>query len=1071
MALFTRPAVSVTSRPAERDGQVVLAPTISKKTKSLSSMSPDTLVEFLDHPDKAKDWLHSLGIENHIRAHANLVALAGAGVTLDLLVLLCDQLELSLGRLSDPDMALNNLDRFFAASRSPLSLASLFERDREALPILLQIFSSSQHLTDCLIQDTESFDLLRLTDGQPVSREVLVDEICSECESLADINAVKAALRRYKRRETLRIAYGDFIHKQQIDVVTRQISFLADAICEAALRTARAKLARERGLPRRPDRRPARLVALALGKLGGTELNYSSDIDLVFISDGDGTTDGERSISNQEYHERVVANFVKLLTEQTELGYAYRVDLRLRPDGDQGPPVISAADALQYYDVKGRTWERQAFVKARPIAGDIDLGNEFLQQLSPWIYRRYLSGADIAGIKALKRRIERRSKVAGDDTRDVKAGHGGIRDIEFVIQFLQLLNGGDLPQIRSGNTLDAITRLQRAGCLTHQEQSLLEENYGFLRKVEHRLQIMFDLQTHQLPKEEHELRRLAIRMGFGNGASRDALPAFQAELKTKTELNRKILDHLLHDTFGNEGEVDPETDLVLDPQPSESTVASVLGRYGFSDVKDSYHNLMELATEKIPFLSTRRCRHFLASIAPRLLQAISTTPDPDATLVHLSKVSDSLGGKGALWELFSFNPPTLQLYVQLCASSPYLSDILTGNPGMIDELMDSLVLDKLPTLESLETTLDDLCRGAEDVEPILHSFKSCQHLRIGVRDILGKEDIRDAHRALSDVAEVCLRQITQIELTRLIERYGEPTIQGGRRDGGPCSFITLAMGKLGGREPNYHSDLDVVFLYEAEGTTRHTHPTPRDNTSNQHFFSQLAQRVIKVVTQLGPYGRLYELDPRLRPTGKSGALAISLDEFAKYFESGRGQLWERQALCKGRLVFGSSEARQQAMRIVHQCIMHPAWRDKNADDIRQMRKRLEETASKRNLKRGPGGTVDVEFLVQMLQLRHCSESTNVLVPGTLDALSALCEHGYLDAEQSRFLSTSYRTLRNIESGLRLMKTTARHDLPTDKSVLNSLAYLLGYASAAALEEECLHFTRENRVLFERIFAG
>ena len=712
-------------------------------------------------------------------------------------------------------------------------------------------------------------------------------------------------------------------------------------------------------------------MILALGKLGGVELNYSSDIDLVLLSDGDGKTDGPRSISNQEFFDRLAAILVKLLSEPTDLGVAYRVDLRLRPEGDQGTPVVSIENALRYYDLKGRTWERQAFVKARPIAGDLGLGHDFLREMESWVYRRYLSGADITGIKALKRRIEQRVLHEGADARNIKTGHGGIRDIEFVIQFLQLLNGGSLPELRTGNTLKALDRLEHAGCLTMQERGFLAENYAFLRNVEHRLQIMFDLQTHTLPDSEPEMRRLAIRMGFVDQPRGAALAKFRAELKTTTELNRRILNHLLQDAFGSEQATEPETDLVLDPDPLPETINEVLRRHGFRDAPAAYGNLTALAEERISFLSTHRCRHFLASIAPRLLKAISQTPDPDATLVNLSKVSESLGGKGVLWELFSFNPPSLQLYVQLCASSPYLSGILTSNPGMIDELMDSLLLDKLPTLTSLETTLSDLCRGAEDVDPILHSFKNSYHLRVGVRDILGKEAIQATHQALSDIAEVCLNEITRREYQRLVGRYGVPTISPG--DGGerPCSPIILAMGKLGGREPNYHSDLDLIFVYECDGHTRH----PRSNrqhetTTNQHFFSQLGQRIIKVVTHMGPFGRLYDLDSRLRPTGKNGLLAVSLDELERYFAEGRGQLWERQALCKARPIFGTADARQRAMRTVQRCIACRPWQPDNAAEIRRMRMRLQETASPHNLKRGPGGTVDIEFTVQMLQLKH-----------------------------------------------------------------------------------------------------
>ncbi len=430
-----------------------------------------------------------------------------------------------------------------------------------------------------------------------------------------------------------------------------------------------------------------------------------------------------------------------MLTEATDLGSAYRVDLRLRPGGNAGPMAVAYDAAIQYYDVTGRTWERQAMVKARPIAGDLALGREFLEQLEPWIYRQYLSRADITGIKALKRRIEQRTHREGADALNVKTGHGGIRDIEFVIQFLQLLNGGDLPDLRTGNTLEAIRRLEHCGCLTDRERTILEENYAFLRKIEHRLQIMFDLQTHLLPRDQNELRKVAIRLGYADSPAQSALESFESDYKNKTELNRRILDHLLHDAFGDDAATEPESDLVLDPEPAPERIEEVLGRYPFQDIPQAYKNLMELSSEKIRFLSTRRCRHFLAAIAPRLLAAIAKTPDPDFTLINLSKVSDSLGGKGVLWELFSFNPPTLHLYVELCSSSQYLSGILTSNPGMLDELLDSLLLDKLPTRKALDEALFELCRGAEDIDPALHSFKNAQQLRIGVRDILGKEQI------------------------------------------------------------------------------------------------------------------------------------------------------------------------------------------------------------------------------------------------------------------------------------------------------------------------------------------
>jgi glutamate-ammonia-ligase adenylyltransferase len=1017
--------------------------------------------------------LRGWGLDDVDRAHAALVRMAVSGVTLDLLAAICEQLAEQLPRVSDPDMALNNFDRFAATARNPLSMAALFERDPEALATLLQIFSTSQYLSDLLVTDSEAYDLLRLTEGQPVAREVLVDELCAEVAALNDERAVMTALRRFKRRETLRIAYGDIIRGQRLEIVTRQISNLADAVLEAAIRFARGVLEQKRGVPRRPDGERSRYVVLGMGKHGGGELNYSSDIDLIYLYESDGNTDGQRPQSNTEFFDRLAKDVTKLLTEQTDLGVAYRVDLRLRPEGQHGPMVPSMDSALRYYDTYARTWERQAFVKARPVAGDLDFGESFLSQLEPWIYRRYLSRADITGIKALKRRIEQRVKSEGVDLRNVKTGHGGIRDIEFTIQFLQLLNGGDLPEVRTRNTLEAIAMLENGGCLTRQERSLLEENYAFLRKIEHRLQIMFDLQTHTMPQSEEEMRRLAIRMGYADAPQRSALDAFTADYKQKTELNRKILDHLLHDAFGEEGATEPEVDLVLDPDPQPEQIESVIGRYKFHDTAGAYQNLMTLSEERIRFLSTRRCRHFLASIAPRLLPAIADTPDPDQTLVSLSKVSDSLGGKGVLWELFSFNPPSLHLYVELCASSPYLSGILVSNPGMIDELMDSLVLDKLPSRDWLEANLNELSHAAEDIEPILHSFKNAQVLRVGVRDILGKEDIVATCGVLADIAEVCLRLITKREYEKLAARMGEPMIAEGDDAGKPSEFVVLAMGKFGGREINYHSDLDMVYLYEADGGTFHARRTRRsgETSTNQHFYSELGQRIIKIANQLGPHGRLYEIDPRLRPTGKSGALATSLAEFRRYFEEGHGQLWERQALCKARVVYGSSKAAAAAMQAVIDSAYHRPWQPEFADEIRHMRGRMEEGAKTNNLKRGSGGLVDVEFIAQMLQLKHGGQHPEVRLPGTLDALSALTEIGALSRDDCEFFQTSYRVLLAIVSRLRLMNTAARHELPEDIDEQVKLARLLDYPDREKMLTDCEKLTRENRKRFEKIFAA
>lgn len=1036
-----------------------------------ATMTVSDFTKLADNSQDASKWLSQLKIVDAARGRENLNSFVRLNLPIDLQTFLCQQLAESLPVCSDPDMALNNLERLFSRARSPLSLAALFERDASSLTTLIRIFSSSQNLSDQIITDPESFELVRITDGQPAARQYLVDEIVAEVKQLHEEKAIMKALRRYKRRETLRIAYGDLICNQNIETVTRQISFLADALVEAAYQAASKLVSQRFGSPKPRSSRNGRAVdprfsVIALGKLGGSELNYSSDIDLMFLYDGDGNTDGEKSITNKEYFERVGQRLMKLLTEPTELGTPYRIDMRLRPEGSRGPLLNSLEGALHYYDIMGRTWERQAFVKARACAADMTLGEEFLQKQEPWIYRRYLSRADITGIKALKRRIEKRATQAGAPDANVKTGHGGIRDIEFVIQFLQLLNGGDLPQIRTPNTLEGIHTLEQVGCLTLQERTILKDNYSFLRKVEHRLQIMFDLQTHSLPSESRERNKLAMRMGYVDDHEGKALDKFQDEFQERTEINRKILDHLLHDAFPDEEVTAPVVDLVLDPEPTADAIDETLADYGFHDPKGAYENLMALTRERVRFLSTRRCRHFLAAIAPQLLEAISQTPDPDSTLRNLSQVSDSLGGKEVLWELFSANPATLHLYVRMCAGSPYLSNVLISNPGMIDELMDSLMLSRLPSRGVLEEMLLELCRGAEDIMPILHSFKNLMHLRVGVLDILGQKDLNARLQTLSDVAEVCLHQIVFREYRQLVARFGEPRLP----DGTPCDLIILGLGKIGGAEPNYHSDLDIIFVYEGDGNTvvdaRHRGAS---STTNQHFFGQLGQRIIKSVNELGPYGRLYELDPRLRPTGKSGPMAVTLEDLLSYHEKGQGELWERQALTKARPIFGSASGCEAAQKTIHEAIACRPWQPSDAEEIRQMRFRMEETASANNIKRGPGGTVDIEFVVQMLQMKYLAQSPEILVPNTLDALKLLHEKNYLGQEDHDHFHKAYEFLRMVEARLRLMNTSARHDLPEERLEVAKLAYLLDCEDPATLLKECRQLTRETRRRFDQIF--
>ena len=1024
------------------------------------------VARLLDDPAAAVDWGRSANLADPSIAHRAIAGLAAAGVPEDLLAALLGRLTMLLPHVADPDRVLVTVERFLAAVRNPLAAAAVFERDPRALEILLGIFAASPYLAEMVIADPEAWEAVRVGRGQPEKRETLAAALAAELGTLDEPESVMRALRRFKRRQTLRIAYGDIVEKQRLETVVAQISHVADCIVDAAVTMALARVTRQRGVPHGPDGVQATIAAIALGKLGGGELNYSSDIDLVFVHSADGRVEGLKPCTNQEFFDRVVQETVRLIGEPTDLGATYRVDLRLRPHGSTGRASMSLEAMLQYFDQSGRTWERQAWIKARCVGGDEILGMRLLSEMEPWIHRRWLTRADISGIKALKRRIEQRAIREGCDASDLKCGRGGIRDIEFTIQFLQLLGGGDTPRVRTGATLEAIRRLTETGGLTDQEREILERNYTLLRTVEHRLQILYDRQTHALPRTDDEMGRLAARMGYGGDD--DARKRLRSDLTEATILNRKILDHLLHDAFPDDAVPEPEVDLVLDPAPSADFVRDVLQRHGFRDVPAAHRALLSLGEEKVRFLSSRRCRHFLAAIAPRLLAAVGHTPDPDATLVNLVAVSDSLGGKGVLWELFSFNPPSLDLTVRLCSSSPFLANLLVTNPGMIDELLDSLLIERLPAAEALEQSLAELCRGAVDPDPILHAFKASHQLRVGVRDMLGRQDAETTTAALTSIADALVKQVVAIERAKLVERLGEPRSV----DGKPADAVVLAMGKFGGREMNYASDVDVIFLYDHDGMTapRRRSRTANDGTTNTHFFGELAQRTMRVFNAFGPQGRLYEMDSRLRPSGRSGAAAISLAEFARYLATdGPAAVWERQALVKARPIVAGSAAADEVRRIIDTATYDHAWRADEVEAMRRMRYRMEEGAKASNLKRGPGGVVDIEFVAQMLQLVHGGHEPRVRTTGTLPALVAFHEAGLLGDERFDFLERAYRTLRSIEGRLRLLDAAARHDFPSSPDEQRTLAHLLGYDRPDALVHDVQNVTARTRAEFERIF--
>ena len=1028
----------------------------------------------LTDPAATRLWLGGLGIRDVERGARDLRDLADRVVNPAAVSQLAFHLDALLPRCPDPGMALSNLERFISACPDPPASLRLLTQHPRTTEVLVQLFSTSQHFSEVMIGDPSLLDWLR---AGPVrcDRAQLLDALQDAVNTSVGDDAAKLALRRFRRREMLRIGYDDIVRGAPLEVTTLDLSHLAEASVETACRLARERTEERFGTPVGRDGRPARFVVLALGKLGGQELNYSSDVDLVFLYNMEGQTTGPRAVSNAEFFARMGGEIVRILSDHTALGLAYRVDMRLRPEGDQGELARSLAATLGYYETSGRTWERQALIKCRPIAGDLALGRDFLEAITPFIYRRYLGAAEIGEIKAMKRRIEQRTVSAGTAAVEVKTGHGGIRDVEFVVQFLQLLHGGQYPDVRHQNTLTAMARLEQVGCLTQEERAIMEDTYRFLRKVEHRLQIMFDRQTHQMPRDLEEQRILAVRMGYPPASAWEDRtgPAqrFLSDYRSKTDLNRRILNHLLHDAFRDDdgSTSDPVIDLVLVPDPSPELIASVLAKYPFRDRQTAYENLMALAREDIRFLSQARCLHFLAAIAPRLLQAVSRVPDPDLALTNLEKVSASLGAKAILWELFSFNPPTLRLYVEICATSQFLSEILINNPGMIDDLMDSLVVDRAQSPQAIKAEVAELCKGAEDLAPILLSFRNKEWIRIGTRDILGREPIRDVTRELADVAEAVVSQAARVQWRRRAARYGVP--QRANEDQ-RAHWAILGLGKLGGRELNYHSDLDLIFLLEEEGSTS----GGDESIPNDQFVSEVVRRLLKMLAGGASGATLYNVDARLRPHGASGPLVVTLDAFRDYYH-GPAKLWERLALTRARSIFSTGGFGKIVEETIHGLLTQKVDRQRLSTEVVKMRRKVEESHSRNDFKHGYGGIADIEFLVHFLQLAHAHVIPDLLCPNLWDALDSLRRADLITSETDNDLREAYEFWRTVESRLRLVHNRSAEELPESESEFAQLALRLNYAdsevadpksSAIAFRADASRHAERTRTLFEQI---
>lgn len=985
-----------------------------------------------------------------------------------------------------PDQALNSFERL-AGVVPPGNLSEL-AGSRKRLAQCIMLCGSSPFLVNLMYKSTDILRWLFLENGIDLSRsaEDMQAAVLATVDESTDFTGLQKALRCFKRREIVRIAARDLNGLAPLEEVMEELSDLASSTLQVAYEVCRRCLIRDHGVPLMSGDDEtlgeAEMTVIGMGKLGGRELNFSSDIDIIYFYESDrGETTGvengsgsrKGAISLHAYFNKLGEMISKALSQVTEDGFVFRVDVGLRPEGKSGDMAVSLRSAEIYYESWGQSWERTAMLKARPVAGSLVLGEQLLKTLQPFIYRKYLDYNLIEDMKQMKQKIDASLARSREGEINLKLGRGGIREIEFFIQALQLVYAGKNPKLRERNSLRALDTLLAAKLLGEDDHRKLQEAYRFLRSVEHRIQVVQERQTHNLPAKEDEMAALARRSGY---LRVDGLERFREVLEEHRGHVSFIYGTLFHSSDEKlEQEVHPQVPFLLDPKADSDLVKDMLAERHFEDVERAYENLISLRRGPVKGNLAERSRRILEKITPLLIHEVLESHDPDLALANLERFMAVIATRQSYYALLSENRATIKLLVSLFGMSEFLSKILIGHPELLDSLVARSASSVAKTKEAMAEELDTLLEQSdyfEDHLDILRRYRNEEFLRIGLNDIHGRLLQGEVTSQLSLLGEVCLAAAFRLAVAEL-QRFGQPTYQyeGGRAE---AHLAIIAMGKLGGRELNYHSDLDIIFVFDHQGST-----DGGKQISNHEYFAKLAQKIISILTMQTREGYVYKIDTRLRPSGNAGPLVTSLESFLDYHRK-ESQIWEKQALTKARVVLGDEGLAGQLHDIIRHTIYGATIDDEGRQEIYRLRMRMENELAREkegsyNIKTGRGGMVDVEFAVQYLQLKEGYRCPELRTPSTVVALKEISTTGLLPDGSAQTFLTGYKFLRKLENRLRIINDYSANDLSGSRTYLNKLARRLGYDPklknpGIALICDYEEMTGKIREEFDRLFV-
>jgi glutamate-ammonia-ligase adenylyltransferase len=866
--------------------------------------------------------------------------------------------------------------------------------------------AASEFVASALLQDPAAVAWLEQPESDARAANAEYERRAASAAVLGDAEHV---LREWRRRAMLRIAWRDITARAAVEETLRAVSDLADACIRAAAQAARAHLRAIFGTPRCGGGAEVEFIVLGMGKLGGLELNFSSDIDLIFLFAQGGETDGAHVVANEEYFNRLGRELIRLLDARTEQGFVFRVDMRLRPFGESGPLVVSLAALEDYLQRHGRDWERYAWIKARAIVGADAYAGAHAEFVRPFVYRRYLDFGVFESLRDMKALIAR--EVARRELEeDLKLGRGGIREIEFIVQSMQLVRGGSDRRLQRASLLEVLPLLVGSKLMSAEEVAQLSAAYLLLRKAENALQMMRDQQVHRLPADPQDRMRLCIALGVAEWP--DAL----ARIERARQVVTQRFDSWLFAPIGANLEVglgwldSPGDDVAEDlaeggfPQAGIAAVAPLL---------DAYRQAAPY--RRLDDTGRRRVRIILA----RLLQTAARMPSPATIIERVLRVLDAIGARSSYLALLKEEPAALDRLIDVCAVSGFLARQIADFPLLLDELIDANAFDELP---SRARFIRELAARTERLRPddpereveALRVFQRVATFSVALADLTQRLPLMQVSDRLTDIAELIVQCCMDLAWAQMTAMHGVPRC--GESDGTArvVKVAAAGYGKLGGLELGYGSDLDLVFLHDSAGEFQQT----TRGIDNGVFFLRLGQRIVHLLTMHSAAGRLYEVDMRLRPNGKGGFLMTGIEAFEIY-QHQNAWTWEHQALLRARAVAGDAALCAQFEAARRRVLCTAVHRDTLRADVEEMRRRMrrelsESRSGKFDIKQDAGGIADIEFLVQYWVLEGAAEHPELVrYSDNVRQLDGLAAAGLVDSDTARWLKETYIGYRTL----------------------------------------------------------